>query len=105
MSKNFVITEALRDQIVSELDALSTTTCTGGQESAAELQSKLRSLKTVRKISDEMWDAMRDIDWRFRNGGGISFVEVNAKTVMRWCKTMGWDLPEGTEAHIKGDND
>jgi hypothetical protein len=61
--------------------------------------------QTVQRISDEMWEALKgNIDWRFENGGGVSFANLDAKTVLRWCNTMGWEIPPGTEAHARSDN-
>ena len=41
---NLIISEKLRDELVSQLEFLSHFTCTGGQETIEELQGELQDL-------------------------------------------------------------
>jgi len=63
------------------------------------MQGSVSRARIVERIADELWEYISDVDWRYEGGGGVSYVRLSAKTVIRWCKVMGWDLPEGTIEH------
>jgi hypothetical protein len=47
MSRNLVLPEKLRDELVSQLEFLSHFVCTGGQETIEELQGQLNGLENL----------------------------------------------------------
>ena len=57
---------------------------------------------TAEQVANELWACLGEIDFRFREGDGVSRAYVNADQVWRWCLAMGWDIPEGCgEARIE----
>lgn len=60
---------------------------------------------TAEQVANEMWDHFGHIDWRYENAGGMLQATVYAPDVVKWCKAMGWELPDGTHRAIRSAQD